>query len=399
MPEQAPASVEKALNETGGVLNLEPAWVTRDFLPAGHRLGLDDYSVEDKRRGEISERWIGSTTHADNPYGPEDEGLSYVSTEGGIRFTLKDGIEAAGDLLLGKDYYQSHGRLGILTKFYDFAAPIPFHLHQMDEDAAKLGLRPKTEAYCFVEGVPMGDFPYTFFGFHPSIAEPENREKIIPYLEEWETDDILKFSRAYKLMPGEGFYLPSGVPHAPGTALTLELQEDSDVFAFLQGIAAGKPVSKDLLWKDVETEVRERNDLKAFLDLINWDVSGDPYFYEHYHTEPIPVKAPQQEGSEEYWAFYGSNKFSGKKTVIQPGGRHETKERGAYPLLVWQGKGTFDGRELEAGGDHSRDEFFIAYDKATSPAIIENTGDDDLVLFKFFGPDINPDAPSLPSYP
>ncbi len=75
---------------------------------------------------------------------------------------------------------------------------------------------------------------------------------------EWKDDLILQHSRAYLLVPGEGFHLPSGVLHAPGTALTIELQEDSDVFAMLQALVAGKIISKDLLFKDVRPEDRKR---------------------------------------------------------------------------------------------------------------------------------------------
>jgi hypothetical protein len=31
--------------------------------------------------------------------------------------------------------------------------------------------------------------------------------------------------------------------------------------------------------------------------------------------------------------------------------------------------------------------------------VVENTGSEDLIIFKFFGPDINLDVPMLPKYP
>ena len=73
---------------------------------------------------------------------------------------------------------------------------------------------------------------------------------------EWKDDLILRHARAYLHVRGEGFHLPSGGLHAPGTALTIELQEDSDVFAMLQALNAGKIISKDLLFKDVTPEDR-----------------------------------------------------------------------------------------------------------------------------------------------
>ena len=38
----------------------------------------------------MCERWLGSTTKADNRVGPPDEGLSYLALEGGAGITLKD---------------------------------------------------------------------------------------------------------------------------------------------------------------------------------------------------------------------------------------------------------------------------------------------------------------------
>ena len=65
---------------------------------------------------------------------------------------------------------------------------------------------------------------------------------------------------------------------------------------------------------------------------------------------------------------------------------------------VWKGKGKFAGIDIEAGGNFDKDELLICYDAAVNPLIIENTGKEDLHIIKFFGPDINPDAPLLAKY-
>ena len=41
------------------------------------------------------------------------------------------------------------------------------------------------------------------------------------------------------------------------------------------------------------------------------------------------------------------------------------------------------------------DELLISFAKATQPLVIENSGSEDLVVFKFFGPDVNPNVPML----
>jgi hypothetical protein len=392
--------VNLVVKESNGILSLAPTWVARDFMPGGHRLGLSDYSVEDKRRGEICERWIGSTTQADNAYGPKDEGLSYIACPDGSLLLLRDAINIAGGIILGEEYSRTHRGLNVFTDFFDYAAALPFHLHTQVEKMGQISKRLKDEAYYFPEDVPTGNFPYTFLGVHPSLALPENRTKLIPYIEKWETDEILKFSKAYNLMPGEGFFVPSGTLHAPGTVLTLEIQEGSDVMAMFQGTAGGKPISRDLLWKDLDPELRRRNDLLGVLDVVNWEVCGDPYFYENHHTSETLVDGSRQPGGEEFWIFYGSNKFSGKKCVVGPGRSLDCRERGAFAVLVWRGEGTFSDRRIKAGPERTQtnDELFVCYDAATRPHKIRNTGSSDLILFKMFGPEVNPDAPALPHY-
>ena len=64
------AAVEKSLSSGNGILRLEPAWVARDFLPPGRRLGLKESEYAVGERGFICERWIGSTTKADNRISP-----------------------------------------------------------------------------------------------------------------------------------------------------------------------------------------------------------------------------------------------------------------------------------------------------------------------------------------
>jgi hypothetical protein len=389
--------VENGLAKSNGILRLDPAWVARDFLPPGRRLGLKEGEYEVGERGWISERWIGSTTKADNRVGPPDEGLSYIALEGDERITLQEAVQVAGPAIMGEAYAKTHKGLGRLAKIYDFGARIPYHLHQMKKDAALVGANPKEEAYYFPEDVPLGPHPETFFGVHPYIAEQEQYDILLPYLVEWKDDMILRHSRAYLLVPGEGFHLPSGVLHAPGTALTIELQEDSDVFAMLQALVAGKIISKGLLFKDVRREDREKLGERAILGHIDWEVSGDPYFYENRHISPQPVVGTTQEGGEEHWIYYNTSKFSGKRLVMKPGQHFTSMDKGVYNILVWRGRGRYDGHEIEAG-NFGFDELLVSHAKATVPIVVENTGTEDLMIFKFFGPDINLDVPMIPRY-
>jgi hypothetical protein len=44
------------------------------------------------------------------------------------------------------------------------------------------------------------------------------------------------------------------------------------------------------------------------------------------------------------------------------------------------------------------DELLIVHERATQPIDYVNIGDEDLIIIKFFGPDINSDAPLIERY-
>jgi hypothetical protein len=331
-------TIDALIETTNGVLRLDPAWVARDWLPPGRRLGLPAEAYDVGERGFICERWLGSTTHADNRIGPADEGLSYLVDDHGKRLTLDDAVSAAPDLVMGTDYAAAHSGLGRLPKIYDFSARIPYHIHPRIEHS------------------------------------------------------ILKHSRGFINVPGEGFHLPSGILHAPGTALTIEIQEASDCLSIFQALNAGKIVSKELLFKDVSAVDRAKYGERYLLEWVDWEANGDPFFYENHHLSPQSVV--DEPGVREDWIYYGSTKFSGKRLVLAPGARHTAQERGVYSMFVWQGTGTVDGHEV-TGGQPGQDELLIIHDRAVRPHDIVNTGQHDLEIITFFGPDINPHVPTI----
>jgi hypothetical protein len=64
-------------------------------------------------------------------------------------------------------------------------------------------------------------------------------------------------------------------------------------------------------------------------------------------------------------------------------------------VLVWSGSGTYGGLPVQ-GGDPDADELLITHDRAVAGVEVRNTGADDLLVIKFFGPDVNPDVPTIP---
>jgi len=385
------------IDHNNGILRLKPAWVARDFLPPGRRLGLDEKMYELGDRGGICERWLASTTVADNKIKVEGEGLSYLAATDDFSISLKDAIDLLPGRIMGESYAKKHKGLGRLAKIFDYKYRLPYHIHQMKQHAALVGQNPKEEAYYFPEGVDMGEEAESYLGVHPYIAQEKKYDILLPYLEEWNSDGILQHSRAYKLMPDDGFHIPSGTLHAPGSALTIELQEDSDVFAMLQAKVGDRIIPKELLFKDVRREDKEKYGEKIILEMIDWETSGDPYFYENRHTPPLLKTDFDGEGANEYWIYYNTHLFSGTKLIVDPGKTIIVKDKGVYNFLVWKGSGTIAGSDFSAN-DFDRDEAVVCHDAAVSGITVSNTGNVPFVIFKFFGPDINDDVPMLKKY-
>jgi len=381
------------LKGSEGLLRLKPAWVARDWLPPGRRLGLSDEEYDVGERGYICERWLGSTTHADNRTGPVDEGLSYIDWDG-PETTLAELVREHPSWVMGDVYARTHDGLGRLAKIFDFEERIPYHIHPREEHARLVGRKSKDEAYYFPPGTDMGKHPETFLGVHPYLGAASRREVLLPYLVAWDDDRILQHAPAYQQLPEHGFFVPSGVLHAPGTALTIELQEDSDTLAMFQALNAGQIISKDLLFKDVPDDYRTRYGERFLLEWVDWPANADPYFYENHHFTPAPVVGSQQPGGEEHWLFLGTQKFSGKKLTVYAGKTYLSLDKGVYVLLVWQGRGTIGGLPVE-GRRPGWDEVLVTHERATCPLEFENSGDEDMLVIKFFGPDINTDAPSI----
>jgi hypothetical protein len=368
--------------------------VARDFLPPGRRLGLpeDQYAVGE--RGFICERWLASTTKADNRVGPDDEGLSHLVGEHGERLLLRDAVAADAAAVMGSAYAAEHpGGLGRLAKLFDYGYRLPYHVHPPQEYAALVGARSKDESYHFPGGVDMGAHPETFFGVHPWIAERRAHDTLLPYLVDWDSDLILRHARAELLVAGEGFHVPSGVLHAPGTALTLELQEDSDVLAMFQALNAGRIISKELLFKDVRPQDRQEHGERFPLGFVDWGLNGDPYFYENRHLSPQPVATSRGAGTES-WIFYNTTKYAGKRVTVPPGATHVLREPGVYSAFAWTGHGSHAGLEIR-GGEPGLDELVVSHEAATRDHEIVNTGSEDLVVFTFFGPGIQDDVPMI----
>jgi hypothetical protein len=396
------ARVNEVLEANEGLLRLAPTWVPRSFLMPGRRIKLapQDLYALGAHRGGIDERWFSSTTVAANEGAPDDEGLSYVVHEGKYAFTLRDAVAQIGSRLIGKRMWDTYKRWPVYSKFFDNMGPIPHHMHQSDEQAKLVGRQGKPESYYFPPQLNAigNNFPFTFFGLEPGTTQEDIRR----CLERWNEGDngILNFSKAYRLQPGTGWLVPPCVLHAPGSLVTYEPQWGSDVFGMYQSMVEGRVVPWELLVKDMPK--KKSQDLDFIVEQLDWEGNVDPLFKEHHYLEPIPVADTVSEGYVDRWVVYGKVKgkelFSAKELTIDPGVRVTIKDNGAYGLIAVQGSGSIGKLALQTPamirfGELTDDEVFVSDEAARQGVVFENTGLEPLVTLRYFGPDVNPNAP------
>jgi len=391
---------EQALEETGGLLRLAPTWVPRSFLQPGLRIKLDprDTFAFGLTRGGIDERWFSSTTEAMNENRTPDEGLSYVVV-GSKRFTLRDAVSEIGAELVGKDIFKKYKKWPVYSKFFDNMGPIPHHMHQNARQAKLVNQEGKPESYYFPpQHNPTGNnFPYTFMGLNPDVTKAQLRD----CLANWEKGDngILDLSHAYRLKPGTGWLIPPCVLHAPGSLCTYEPQWGSDVFGMYQNVVEGRTVPWDLLVKDVPA--KKHKDIDYIVDQLDWARNVDPNFKANNYLEPL---VDTQDGKHaDKWIVYGNidgdQFFTAKELTVNPGETVTVKDKGASGVITIQGQGRANNLAINSPKmigftELTDDEFYISEPAAKAGVTYVNTSPTEpLVMLRYFGPEVNPQAP------
>lgn len=385
-------------------MRLAPAWVPRSFCRPGKRIKLHptDYYALGAARGAIDERWLASTTPADNgPGTPEDEGLSYVLLDDGSRVLLRDLVAELKGQAIGEALWQKYGRWAMFSKFFDNLGPLPHHIHHRDQHAALVGMSGKPEMYFYpaqMNNHP-GEFAYTFFGLNPGVTKAQLRKA----LEDFTKGDnrLVEISRSYKLAVDTGWDVPAGVLHAPGSLCTYEPQFASDVFAMYQSVLFGEHVvPESLLWKNCPPD--RVGDLDYLVDVVDWEANVDSDSVKNRFMAPIPigdVEETRKAGYVEEWICYRCEAASAKRLMVLPGRKVTITDAAAYGVILIQGHGKLGVWDIETPtliryGEQTYDEFFITRDAAVGGVVIENLSRvEPLVMLKHFSD--NPELAKL----
>ena len=387
------ASIREVFEKSGGILQLTPTWVPRPFNKPGKRLRLhpDDYFAFGTDRGQITERWFSSITPSASEGAGPTEGMSYVNTDGTEegKVLFRDFVEELGADLIGKELVERFGTWPMYSKFYDNLWPLFHHIHQDEEDAAKVGLNAKPEHYFFPKqyNQTTGEMPITYFGFDPSVT----KEEVLERLQEFPSKDnrITELSRAFRLELDTGWYTPAGMVHAPGSLCTYEPQWNSDIMAVWENNVYGEVFEEEWLHMNMPEETKDS--LEAILACADWEMNTDPNYREHYFHRP--VVEVEDEAHVQYWVCYGNPYIGAKELVVKPGQTAVVKDDGAYGCVVIEGHGTLGSYQCESPtlirfGQLTADEFFVGHDAAVEGVTVTNQSPcEDLVILKHFGPD------------
>lgn len=390
-----------ALEHGGGILRLAPTWVPRFYCVPGRRIKLhpDDYYALGSARGGFDERWLSSTTPANNgPLTAPHEGLSFVVLEDGGRtekILFRDAIEELHGGIIGERIWQEHGCWPMYSKFFDNMGALPHHVHHRDEHAALVGQNGKPESYYFPPQMNNhgGDFPYTFFGIEPGTSRDQIRECLVNFTKG--DNKITNLSRAYRLEPGTGWDVPPGILHAPGSLCTYEPQRNSDVYAMYQSLTGDQLVQEELLWKDCPAD--RMGDFDYLVEVLDWEANVDPEFVANHFMRPRLARPTEETpGYVEKWISYRSPAYSAKELTVLPGQTVTITDAAAYGVILVQGHGTLGGWQADTPtliryGQLTSDEFFVTEEAARNGVVISNpSATDPLVMLKHFGPG-NPD--------
>jgi hypothetical protein len=149
-------------------------------------------------------------------------------------------------------------------------------------------------------------------------------------------------------------------------------------------------------------------DLDFIVDQLDWGKNVDPKFKENHYLEPVPVADTRSEGYMDRWIVYGKvdgeQLFTAKELTVEAGVKATIMDTGAYGLVCVQGTGKINRQPLNSPKiirfhELTEDEYFITEDGAKAGITYENTSETEpLVVLRYFGPEVNPDAPEMGAY-
>jgi mannose-6-phosphate isomerase class I len=285
--------------------------------------------------------------------------------------SLRDAIRAQPELTLGPQVAAAHGaEFRVLVKILDPGEPVVFHLHATDRQVRSMprnfrGHRfGKDEAYYFL-GAAKGPMPYTHAGLHAGVTRREVAEAV-----RRGPQHALELSPSFYQAYETGFFVPAGVPHRPGTALTLEIQQPSDVYTLLETRSGGAEMSP----QQIHPGFKSMDEAFKLVDLPLSQQVGTLQ-----RNRLLPRVESRTSGGEVATIFPPDvcRTFAGRRIRVT----RSFTYRETSPLVLWvfRGRGTINGRGIRAA-----DELFVTHAAAAAGLTLRCTSGEPLEAFTFF---------------
>jgi hypothetical protein len=173
-----------------------------------------------------------------------------------------------------------------------------------------------------------------------------------------------------------------------------------------QSLVEGREVPWALLVKDMPPE--KHHDLDFIVDQLDWEGNVDPNFKDNHYLEPIAIGDTASAGYVDRWIVYGKVKgeqlFTAKELTVEPKSKATIKDNGAYGLICVQGVGKINGHPLNSPKlirftELTEDDYFCTENGARAGVTFENLSETEpLVVLRYFGPEVNPEAPAMGAY-
>ena len=127
----------------------------------------------------------------------------------GERFTLRDAIGLYGPEMTGAKLWDSYKRWPVYSKFFDNLGPIPHHMHQNQEQAAKLGREGKPESDYFPPPAQLDGEQFSLHLLRTRAGDEEGRRPPLPGTVE---PGRQRNSRSLQGLPAQARYRLAGSP-------------------------------------------------------------------------------------------------------------------------------------------------------------------------------------------
>ena len=401
------AQVRAALEAGEGILRLAPTWVPRSFLMPGGRLKLsrEDLYALGTHRGGIDERWFASTTAAANEGAPPDEGLSYVVHDGG-RFTLKDAIGRSRRRDDRRSMWNTYKRWPVYSKFFDNLGPIPHHMHQNQEQAAKLGREGQARELLLPAPAQLDRQQLPLHVLRPRARDDQGGHPPLPRALE---PGRQRHPRSLQGLSPQARHRLAGSPlrlARPGLARDLRAAVGLRRLRHV-------PVDGRRPARSLGAAGQRRPRSSTTTTSTTWSNSSTgrrtsiPSSRRTTTSSRSSAPAASAEGYVDKWIVYGTvdgkQLFSACELTVEPGRSVTIKDPGAYGLIVVQGSGLIgklavDSPNFIRFGEVTQDEVFVTAKRAGEGVTFHNTGSEPFVSLRYFGPDTHADLPKVGDY-